>query len=252
MMKLTKIKQAAAQSGVWQQLLTAALKVPGVTVNREAFLRNALGAVCSADELERVLSGRPADVLPTTTIDVLARQTAMRHVRRVTLLSAAVGLPGGWMALLGAVPADLAQYYCQCLMVAQKLAYLYGFPSLQGGVGDDGRLARQLTVFVGVMMGVAKANELLNSTARLLAERATRQMAEQVAVRGAVMPVLESIAASLGMKISRQRLANMASKALPVAGAVLSGGLSYVTFRDGTERLRRVLAAVAERQQKSQ
>ena len=137
-----------------------------------------------------------------------------------------------------ALPADLGQYYWHCFVVAQKLAYLYGYPDLRQ---VDGELARNLTIFVGVMMGVAKANEAINALARKVVETTVQKMANDTLQRAAWFQVVQSIAQAIGVKLSKKKLATIASKLIPVAGAALSGGFSFLTFKQGANRLERQL-----------
>ena len=69
-------------------------------------------------------------------VNKIAAHVIRNEAAKVTAISAAAGLPGGF-ALLGTVPADLAQYYGHVLRIVQKLAYIYSWPNLFDSDGLD-------------------------------------------------------------------------------------------------------------------
>lgn len=62
------------------------------------------------------------------TLDDIARHSIAFETKKSATMAFAAGLPGGF-ALVGTVPADVAQYYIHAFRVMQKLAYLYGWQS---------------------------------------------------------------------------------------------------------------------------
>ena len=218
---------------IWKTIMDMAMRLPGVQVDRTSFLKDTLRRFCTKQELQLAVSGRPDMVISEGVLREIAQSVINHHVLNVTTISAAAGLPGGWGAWV-ALPADLGQYYWHCFVLAQKLAYLYGYPDLRQ---MDGQLARTLTVFVGVMMGVAKANEAINALARQLVQTTVEKMAADGVQRAAWFQVVQNIAQALGLKLSKKKLTTLASKLIPVAGAAISGGFSFVTFKRGANRL---------------
>ena len=107
---------------VWQRVLHAALAVPGVTVNRENFLRSSLKSVADEDQIEMAIATRPALAgIDQEKIDGRANVLIRKHVARASGISFATGIPGGF-AMLGTIPADLAQYFYHLTVMAQELA----------------------------------------------------------------------------------------------------------------------------------
>ena len=94
---------------VWNKVMSSALAIPGVQVDRETFLRSELRQYCSKDELEKAISN-PVDVLSEDRIDSLANSCINNHLLKVTSLSVVAGIPGG-LAMAATIPADMAQYY---------------------------------------------------------------------------------------------------------------------------------------------
>ena len=91
------------------------------------------------------------------------------------------------------------------------------------------------------MMGVAKANEAINALARKVVTSTVEKMANDTLQRAAWFQVVQSVAQAIGVKLSKKKVATIASKLIPVAGAAISGGFSFLTFKQGANRLNRQL-----------
>jgi hypothetical protein len=94
----------------------------------------------------------------------------------VSATSAAVGLPGGWW-LAGTLPTDLTQYFWHVIGLAQKLAYLHGWPELleEGQeIEDETRLV--LTMFIAVSLGIEGATGALNRLATAVGAETARRL----------------------------------------------------------------------------
>ena len=89
---------------VWNKVMSSALAIPGVQVDRETFLRSELRQYCSKDELEKAISN-PVDVLSEDRIDSLANSCINNHLLKVTSLSVVAGIPGG-LAMAATIPAE--------------------------------------------------------------------------------------------------------------------------------------------------
>ena len=136
--------------------LAKVVRVPGVRVNREAFLREELSKLhLSDDAIARALGSSPVLVgVPLSELDRIADEAISYETNKSAAISFVAGIPGGF-AMLGTIPADLMQYYMHALRIMQKLAYLYGWGELlpDGRETDDDTLG-VLAVFFGVMLGV--------------------------------------------------------------------------------------------------
>src|SRR6266850_1727082 len=162
---------------VWNSLLRTALALPGVKVDRKAFLRRALSKHVTEKVLRSAIETSPAKAgVSKNTIRRIATASIKWHRAGVSGLSFASGLPGGWW-IAGTVPADLTQFFWHSLVILQKLAYLYGWPEL---FSEDSELDDEtlliLTVFVGVMLGAESAAKVLGD----IAERAAAQVLKRL------------------------------------------------------------------------
>ncbi|MEG2810014.1 MAG: hypothetical protein RR889_05120, partial [Akkermansia sp.] len=134
---------------IWDRTLKAAMKVPLVKVNREEFLLKELGKYCN-DENIGIAILHPPTILSKKQIDAVAKDCIQYHLTVVCSVSALSGLPGCWF-MMATLPADIVQFYYHILVLAQKLAYLYGFPDFSNEKGDfDDKSMQILTVFIGV------------------------------------------------------------------------------------------------------
>ncbi len=228
------------------RLLEAATRLPGVRIDRTSYLRTALKRYCSPEQIERAVAEGPAAAgVPLKTIAAVANTSVKYETGKVTGLSALAGLPGGF-AMIGTVPADLAQYFGHVLRVAQKLAYVYSWPDLfaEGKSEVDEATEGVLTLFIGVMFGVNAAQTGLTKLSAMIAEQVAKELPQKALTKGAIYPVVKKVAALLGVRMTEQVFARGIAKAVPVVGAVASGGLTVATFLPMAKRLRRHLASL--------
>ena len=231
---------------VWNKVLSKALDMPGVKIDREQFLKGKLGPYCTEGQVQTALMESPLKVLSRQDIDRIANSVISSHVKQVTTTSAVAGLPGG-LTMAVTIPADIAQYYYHVFNLSQKLAYLYGYPDLldeNGNVTDD--TVNLLTLFAGVMMGAAAANNAIRAISKQMAQTAVKRLPQKALTKGVIYPIVKRVALKLGHKMNKEIYAKGIGKFIPYAGAVISGGLTYVTFRPAAKRLQKQLQGEME------
>ena len=227
-------------------VLLAAAKLPGVRIDREAYLRSALARHCSEDDIRRAIEESPAAAgIPVEVLDKAANDSIRFETGKVSALSAAAGVPG-ILALPVTVPADVAQYFGHMVRIAQKLAYLYSWPDLFSDDGDDVDDATMgvLTLFFGVMFGTQSANAAVGKIAGMMSEQVAKKLPQKALTQGVVYPIVKKVAAHLGVKMTKESFAKSVSKAIPLVGAVVSGGLTLATFLPMAKRLKKHLAGL--------
>ncbi|WGD39502.1 hypothetical protein [Streptomyces cathayae] len=225
-------------------VLLAAAKLPGVRINREAYLRSALARHCSEDDIRKAVEESPAAAgIPVEVLDKVANDSIRFETAKVSALSAAAGIPGV-LALPATVPADVAQYFGHMVRIAQKLAYLYSWPDLFSDDGDDVDDATMgvLTLFFGVMFGTQSANAAVGKVAGMMAEQAAKKLPQKALTKGVIYPIVKKVAAYIGVKMTKDSFAKSVSKAIPVVGAVVSGGLTLATYLPMAKRLKKHLS----------
>lgn len=184
--------------------------------------------------------------IPIETLDSLANAVIKAETIKVTAISTAAGIPGG-LAMAATIPADLMQFYGFVIRTAQEIAYIYGWDEIFAESSElDAGTESQLILFIGVMSGVGAANKVVT---KLFGETAVRAVAKKVAAKALTKtwyyPIIKKIAAMLGQKMVKATFAKGVSKAVPILGGVVSGGLTLATFKPMAHRLKKHLSTMA-------
>ena len=227
-------------------VLELAAGLPGVRIDRSAYLKSALKRYCTATQIEQAVATTPATAGISLGIITRAADTAINYeTGKAAALSAAAGIPGG-LAMLGTVPADLVQYVGHMLRISQKLAYLYSWPDLFADNGDDVDEATEgiLMLFVGTMFGVQAAQSGLTKLSEMIAAQVVKKLPEKALMKGVIYPIVKKVALRLGAEMNKNIFAGGVAKVIPFVGAVLSGGLTFATFFPMSKRLQRHLASL--------
>lgn len=228
---------------LWNKILAAVLRMPGVKVNRVEFLTAALRPYCTEQKLAMLASVRPYIVASDIDIDHAAASCINRHTALATTASAIAGLPGG-LAMAATIPSDLTQYYFHVFVLSQKLAYLYGFPDFCDEEGNLSDAASDLlTIFMGSMMGVKVADQGIGEMAKGVAKSAVGRLPRVAITKAAIYPVASQVARMVGLKLTKESFARGVGKFIPIAGGLFSGGLTLFTFKPGARRLQKRLKA---------
>ncbi|MFJ9594648.1 hypothetical protein ACIRS3_17995 [Streptomyces virginiae] len=226
--------------------LVRAASLPGVRINREAYLRQALGRHCSEEQIRQAIEETPAAAgIPSEVLDKAANDSISYETTKASALSAGAGIPG-LLFLPATVPADVAQYFGHMLRIAQKLAYLYSWPDLFSGENDDIDDATKgvLTLFIGVMFGTQSANAAVGKVAGLMSKQVAKKLPQKALTQGVIYPIVKKVAGYLGVQMTKQTFAKTVSKAIPVVGAVVSGGLTLATYLPMAKRLKKHLSGL--------
>ncbi|CAM5411094.1 membrane protein [Streptomyces atroolivaceus] len=196
--------------------------------------------------MRRAVEETPAAAgIPLEVLDRVANESIRYETAKVSALSAAAGIPG-FIAMPATVPADLAQYVGHMLRVAQKLAYLYSWPDLFSTDNDDLDDATKgvLTLFFGVMFGTQSANAAVGKVAEAMSKQVAKKLPQKALTQGVVYPIVKKVAGYLGVEMTKQTFAKSVSKAIPLVGAAVSGGLTFATFRPMSRRLKTHLSGL--------
>lgn len=230
----------------FSQVLNVAAKLPGVRINRAAYLRAALKRHCTEEQIERAIAEGPAAAgIPLKIITEVANTSIAYETSKATGISTLAGIPGG-IAMVGTVTADMAQYIGHILRIAQKLAYVYSWPDLFADDGDEIDEATEgiLTLFVGAMVGVQFAQGGVSKVSAMIAAQVVKKLPQQALTKGALYPIVKKVAGVLGARMTTRIFASGVAKAIPVVGAVLSGGLTLATFLPMSKKLQKHLASL--------
>lgn len=228
------------------QVLEASARMPGVRINRAAYLRAALKRYCSEAQIEEAIATTPAAAGISLEIITQAANTSIKfETTKATSISTLAGIPGG-LAMIGTIPADLAQYFGHVLRIAQKLAYIYSWPDLFAEENEELDEATEsiLTLFVGVMFGVQAAQVGVSKVSTMIAGQVLKKLPQKALTQGTLYPIVKKVATLLGIRMTKQLFAGGVAKIVPVIGALASGGLTIATFLPMSKRLQKHLASL--------
>ena len=241
--------QQAAPEQRALEFLAKVVRVPGVRVNREEFLRQELRKLHMGDDaIQRAIDSSPLLAgVALTEIDTLAEEAISYETNKSAAISFVAGIPGGF-AMLGTIPADLMQYYAHALRIMQKLAYLYGWgdllPDGRDADADDDTLG-VLAVFFGVMLGVGGAAQSLTAFARVAAKTAYQNHATKRALMSITWyPVVKHSLRLIGINITKSTAAKGFSKIVPVIGGFVSSGLTFMALQSQSALLKEHLREI--------
>lgn len=223
-----------------EDILFKSMKLPMVKINRERFLEKELKGKCTDKELQIALEHNPAYAgISIHTIDEIAKQIIKYETDKVSAISFAAGLPGGW-AMAGTIPADITQYFGFIFRVMQQLAYLYGFEQFNLDENDvNGETMDKVLIFLGIMFGVQGANVGVRIIAGSATKKASKSLAQKALTKGTIYPIVKKIAKAVGVRMTKQIFANGVSKIVPVIGGIFTGGLTYFSFKPCAKKLQK-------------
>ena len=223
------------------EVITTAIQIPGVKVNRETFLREQFKKERPA-KLERIIAYGPVEAsCERKQLQKMAKKLINERTALSTTASFAAGLPGG-LAMAATIPADIIQFYGVALRMAQELAYLYGEGDLWNGATiDNERVTNQLVLDCGVMLGVSGATQAVRVLSSKLAQQALKKLPQKALTKTFYYPIVKSIAKFFGAKMTKDVFAKGVSKAVPIIGGVVSGGMTFATMRPMGVRLAEAL-----------
>lgn len=223
------------------EFLAKVVRVPGVRVNRDEFLRQELRKLhLSDDAIARALSSSPMMAgVSLAQIDTLAEEAISYETNKSAAISFVAGIPGGF-AMLGTIPADLTQYYVHAFRIVQKLAYLYGWRELLSAKEDvDDETIGTIAIFFGVMLDVEEAAMSLSSFASsTVMDTVKKQVTKQFLMKTSWYRAVKKTLQMIGVNLTKKAFTQGFSKVLPVIGGVVSSGLTFMSLQSQSSRLK--------------
>lgn len=228
----------------FETVLVESAKLPMVKIDRELFLRKELKGRYNPEVVEKAIRYSPAYAgISVEEINRIAKSCITAETTRVTAISAAAGIPGGF-ALIGTVPADFTQYFAHILRIVQELIYLYGWKELNLDSTEMNQETKNLLIlFVGIMFGVNGSVNAVNKVATQVAKQVAKKLPQKALTKGTVYPIVKRVAALLGVRMTKQIFSKGVAKVVPIVGAAISGGVTFITYKLMAEKLREYLAS---------
>lgn len=230
-----------------EDIIILGLRIPGVHIDREEFLRKQFMKNYSNDVIQDAVKFNPAHAgITVEEIDNIADQVIQYERNCVSGISLALGAPGG-VAMFATLPTDIAQYYGYMLRAIQKLLYLYGFPEInvENGVNIDDETMNLITLCLGVMYGVEGSVASIKILSNALGKGVEKKLLQKALTKGAFYPIVKKISRWFGVYMTKQVFAGFFRKAIPVVGGVVGGGITYLSFKPCCDNLKKSLQDTA-------
>lgn len=222
----------------FDKVLAVAVKAPMVKIDRAEFLKNNFSREVEPKMVDKIVQTSPIKAgVSEHILEKIARECIKNETYNVSALSFGTGFGG----LIG-IPADLAQYLVHVLRISQKLAYIYGYPSMisiDGGMDDATK--NIILLFIGMMYGVKGTEKVIANLSVTLAEQIAKNISREALTKTAWYPLLKEICKQVGIKVTKDTLGKAAVKSIPVLASIVSATLSYICFEKNAERLHETL-----------
>lgn len=222
------------------QTIGAVAKLPVVRVDREAFLRKHFG---DSPHIDVIIERGPQTVYSVESLQKKAGSITKNSSAKTSAASFVTGLSGNPAIMIPAGGADVAQYFGFAINLAQQIAYLFGEDELFDGGSTQLSESAQMRIiaYLGAMFGAAGAASLVSSTSKVAGANIGKKVAAQALTKTTWYPLVKKVGAVIGVRITKKTVEKTITKAVPIVGGVISGGLTYVTFRPMGQRLADVL-----------
>jgi len=229
--------------GITLSLIGAVAKIPLVKVDREQFLRQQFA---NSPYLEQILLLGPQSVYKPRELKKKAHAIVRSNTTKASFTSFAVGLPANLFVAIPATGVDFTQHFAFAIRMAQQIAYLFGQGELFDNSGELTEEAKmRIMAYLAGMFGVAGASSLIAQMSTALGPNVGKKVAGQALTKTTWYPMAKKICALLGKKITKKTVEKTISKTIPLIGGVISGGLTFVTFRPMGFRLTNVFVDLA-------
>lgn len=227
-----------------ESIITTAIQIPSVKVNRNKFLAEVFAAEDVV--IQDILDYGPVEAkVSQEKLSALASKLILKRTSQSSLVSFAAGIPGG-LAMAATIPADVLQFFGMTLRLAQELSYLYGAQDLwQSGQIDDEKVKNQLLLYCGVMFGVSGAACGLRVLSVQVANTALKKIPQKALTKTFWYPIIKKIGKAVGVKITKNVVAQGVKKAIPVIGGVISGALNFASMMPMANKLQVALDSAA-------
>lgn len=222
----------------FDEVLAVAVKAPMIKIDRAEFLKNNFSREVEPKMVYKIVQTSP---IKAGVSEHILKKIASECIKNETYNVSALSFGTGFGGLIG-IPADLAQYLVHVLRISQKLAYIYGYPSMisiDGGMDDATK--NIILLFIGMMYGVKGTEKVIANLSVTLAEQIAKNISREALTKTAWYPLLKEICKQVGIKVTKDTLGKAATKVFPVIEGVVSAGFSYYCFGKGAERLHKTL-----------
>lgn len=243
-MENTKSAKQLSNNISLEDIITTSIKIPGVKVNRDKFLAEQFAG--TGTNVQDIINLGPIEAgIAREDISNTANKLIIKRTSQSSVASFVAGIPGG-LAMAATIPADVMQFFGMALRLAQELSYLYGGGDLWvDGQIDDEKVKSQLIMYCGVMFGVSGAVSGVRVLSTQIAKTTLKKLPQKALTKTFWYPMIKQIGKALSIKVTKATVAQGVSKAIPVIGGVISGGLNFASMMPMAKRLSTALDKAA-------
>ncbi len=232
-------------------MIKAARALPGAKVDRASFLKDQLRVHCPSKQVGDAIKSNPAHACkPGDQIDDIANSVIKSHVAKAAAGSFVAGIPGG-LAMAVAIPVDTTQFIWHSIVLAQKLAYLYGWPELLQEGDPDEETQFRMVLLVGSMLGIGKANQILAAIAKQFAHQVGQRLPRYALTKTVYYPLIKTILKWVGIKLTKQSFARGVAKLIPLVSGGISAVMTTIALRPMARNLKNHLRELEYAQRQS-
>lgn len=223
----------------WERIFELAINTPGVKVDRKKFLQKELnGKVPQSIINDAIQNGTIAAGISKNLASKLARNVINSKCILTTTVSFTTGLPGGFIGLLGGSSVDIVQYFGNFFNLAQKLMYIYGYKDISE---LDSSQTDIMIAMLGAASGVEAAQIFIAKQLPKLAEKVTARVISKQASKNLIKKIANKVLVAIGKKgismFTKEEIAKIIGKGVPIVGGIISGTLTLVSFKPMAKRL---------------
>ena len=221
------------------EVIAKVSELPIVKVDRETFLRKTFK---DDPYIEDIIKDGPQSVYTVDSLQKKANSIIRGSTSKTALTSFLSGLPSNHFIATAAAGADLTQYFGFSVNLAQKISYLFGMEELDKLSSEEAQA--RIMFIIGSMFGVDVAKNMLVRLILEAGEPIGKRVAAQAVTKTTWYPLIKKIASTIGKKITKQTVGNAVAKGFSVVGGLVSGGITFVTFRPLGKNLTNVYVEV--------
>lgn len=216
-------------------VIKKASQLPLVKVNREEFLRKEFG---DSPYIEIIIKDGPQTVFSVDSLEKKADQIIKGSTKKTTVNSFIAGLPSNAAVALASAGIDITQYYGFAINLAQKISYIYGARDFGNITSEEAEA--DITILLGTMLGVDSARIALGSQTAAAGVKIGKRVAALPLTKTVWYPVIKRILKKIGIDITKKTVEKTIANSFSVAGAAISGGITWASFRPLGKRLSNV------------
>lgn len=199
-----------------------------VKVDRDGFLIKEFPEV----DREELLKKGPLEFYSVEELEKKALKIVDNATNSVAIKSFITGLPSNPAFAVALGSADALQYFASLLNLLQKVIYTLGEENLFDKFGQISHQSKlKILGYLSLMLGVDRL------AAKFLVTKASTEVSKKIVNSNISRTMVNKLAGQVLAKNAANVGKNTFSKMLPVVSGVLTGGISYFTFKNAGRTL---------------